>query len=145
MILKHGTTLLVADGSHMMVLQNRGDTVAPDLAVVEHRAIDSEANREILSDAPGVSFSSMGYGHDTHGQTDAHQQREDRFIAEAVSALAKTANGNDGEVIIVAPPTALGVLRAHIKPALKKRVIAEIAKDLTNHPVDEIARLVQEY
>ncbi len=145
MQLKHGTTLLVADGSQMLVLRNTGDTVSPELSVIQHRAVDSLANREILSDAPGVSFSSMGHGHDTHGQNDAHQQMEDRFIAEAVGALAQTAAGTDDDLIIVAPPTALGVLRSQIGPALQKRVIAEIAKDLTNHPVDEIARLLMDY
>jgi protein required for attachment to host cells len=42
----------------------------------------------------------------------------------------------------VAPPHTLAVLRRHYDRTVKQRLIAEIDKDLTKHPVEEITRLV---
>jgi protein required for attachment to host cells len=43
-------------------------------------------------------------------------------------------------LIVVAPPRALADLRKAFHPDLKKRIIAEIDKDLTKHPVDQIEK-----
>jgi protein required for attachment to host cells len=142
MILKNGTILLVADGSRMLLLRNDGDAVYPDLKVIEHRAFDNPANRELLSDAPGVGFASMGPGHNTYDEADPHQQNEDRFAAGAARALAEAAGRNGGDLIVVAPPDTLGVLRRHYDRTVKSRLLTEIAKDLTKHPVPEITRLI---
>ena len=87
----------------------------------------------------------MGEGRDTYEKADPHQENEDRFVAEAADLLTKVVEVERGGVIVVAPPAALGVLRKHYDPALKKRLIGEIAKEFTNHPVDEIARLTMAY
>lgn len=137
-----GTLVLVADGSKMLLLRNDGDAVYPELNVIEHRTIGNPPNREQMSDAPGISFSSMGTERDTYEEADPHQQREDRFAAEAAAALSKTVKVNEGDVIVVAPPDTLGVLRRHYDGATTARLIVEIDKDLTGHPVPEITRLL---
>ena len=43
-------------------------------------------------------------------------------------------------LVIVAPPRALADLRHAIHADVKSRIIAEIGKDLTKHPVDEIEK-----
>ncbi|MGE3691348.1 MAG: host attachment family protein [Novosphingobium sp.] len=145
MKIANGTMLLIADGTRMLLLRNQGDVVYPDLKVVEHRATDNPPNRELLSDSPGVSFASGHQGRDTHKAPDPHQENEDRFAAEAAAALSAIARHNEAGLIVVAPPTTLGVLRKHYGPHVKERLIAEIAKDLVNHPVAEITRLVTGY
>ncbi len=142
MMLKHGTIVMVADGSRMLLLRNDGDTVRADLQVIEHRAFENPPNGKILSDAPGVGYSSMGPGRSTYDEADPHQDNEDRFAADAAGALASVAGRYVGELIVVAPPDTLGVLRRHYDRTVKIRLVAEIAKDLTRHPVPEIARLV---
>lgn len=145
MKLKSGTLVMVADGSRMLLLRNEGDVAKPDLRVIEHRAFQNPSNREILSDAPGVGHASLVPGRATLDEADPHQENEDRFAADAAAALATAAGEHEGEVIIVAPPDTLGVLRRHYGRGVKARLTAEIAKDLTKHPVPEITRLVMAY
>ena len=48
-------------------------------------------------------------------------------------------------LIIVAPPKTLGELRKHYHKEVEGRIEAEIAKDLTGHPVDRIEAVLQNY
>lgn len=142
MKMKTGTIVLVTDGAKMLLLRNEGDAVYPELTVVAHRELVNPPNREQMSDAPGLSFSSMGTGRSAYQEADPHQEREDRFAAESAAALAAAVGENDGDVIVVAPPATLSVLRRHYDRATRARLRAEIDKDLTGHPVSEITRLI---
>ena len=142
MKLKNGAILLVADGSKMLLLRNEGDGKYPDLKVIEHRSFENPPNRELMSDAPGVSHSSIGPGRSAYEQADPHQENEDRFAAGAAKALGQAAKQNAGDLIVVAPPDTLGALRRHYGRSIKERLVAEIDKDLTKHPIEEITRLV---
>ena len=42
------------------------------------------------------------------------------------------------ELITSAPPRTLADLRQAFQADVKKRIVAEVGKDLTNHPVSEI-------
>jgi protein required for attachment to host cells len=44
--------------------------------------------------------------------------------------------------VIVAPPRTLAELRRHYSREVSARIVAEIDKDLTGHPVDEIAAII---
>lgn len=137
-----GAILLIADGAKMLLLKNSGDAVYPILEVIAHRTIDNPPNREQLADAPGLSFSSSGSGRNTMQRSDPHQEREDTFAIEAAAALASVVHEQANDVIVVAPPSTLGVLRLHYDRATQKKLKVEIDKDLTKHPVSEIARLI---
>ncbi len=139
MRLLHDTIILVADGSHMLLLRNHGDARDPDLRVISHRRIDNSPNRELLADAPGVGFSSSYRGRDTFLKSDPHQANEDRFAVEAVATLARVAKFAN-RLVVVAPPRTLGEMRTHYDDAIRKGLVAEIDRDLVKHPVDEIAR-----
>lgn len=142
MILAGGTLVLVADGAKMLLLRNEGDANRPDLKVLVHRTIDNPPNRDQISDAPGVTFSSGGPGHSTYDQGDPHQAREDAFAQEAAAVLAEKAEQGDDRILIIAPPRSLGAMRSHYSAAVKSRLIAEVDKDLTKHPVEHIAELI---
>ena len=43
----------------------------------------------------------------------------------------------------MAPPRTLGELRKHYHKEVDKRLVAEVPKDLTNVPVEEIERILQ--
>ena len=60
---------------------------------------------------------------------------------EDAGVLARAAADDPNlRIVIVLPPKALGHLRAGMSAALQKHVIAEIPKDLTRHPIPDIAR-----
>jgi protein required for attachment to host cells len=44
----------------------------------------------------------------------------------------------------VAPPKTLGVLRQKLHKEVASRVVGEVHKTLTGHPVDQIERIVAE-
>lgn len=140
MRIKTGTIALIADGAKMLLLRNEGDTVDPDFKVIDHETAFTPANRDILTDAPGVTHAGHPGGRSIYGNDDPHRRAEARFAQAAAQVLAKAADTYDSELIVVAPPQSLAVLRHHFGPAVKSRLVAEIDKDLTRHPVAEITR-----
>jgi len=48
------------------------------------------------------------------------------------------------QLVVVAPPEVLGHLRAAFHQEVSRRVIGEIPKDLTSHPIAEVSRLLSE-
>lgn len=145
MTMKKGTIALVADGSRLLLLRNDGDAFKPALHVLDQRAIPSLSNRERSSDAPGVFTAAAGVGRSTYDDHDPHQRAEEEFAAEAASLLSAAAESHRGDLIVIAPPRTLGVIRQHYSDQVKARIVAEIDKDLTKHPTEEIARLMASY
>ena len=65
------------------------------------------------------------------------------FFRSAQEMLKTRALAHEYEsLLIVAPPTTLGELRRHYHSEVERRLIGEIPKDLTNHPVDEIEKII---
>ncbi|API60337.1 hypothetical protein BSL82_14430 [Tardibacter chloracetimidivorans] len=140
-----GTTVLVADGGKMLLLENRGEAFNLRLEVIEQQAQNIPPDRELGTDRPGRSHSSVGPGRSAMQETDFHEQAEDRFIAEVAGFLGDHSRINGNNVVVIAPPRTLGRLRQHYPNGTADRVIAEIPKDLTGHPVNDIARLLSDY
>jgi protein required for attachment to host cells len=135
----HNSFVLVADGRKMLFFRNEGDADFPSLEVV--RVEVQENPKE--SDAPGRTFSSVGSGRSAYQETDFHALEEGRFAAAAAELLNRRAlAGQFEKLFVVAPPRTLGELRKHYHKEVTNRLLAEIPKDLTGHPVDEIARII---
>ena len=152
----HNSCVLVADGRKMLFFRNEGDGEFPNLAVERKRVDDNPADREQGTDQPGRAFASAGsprtggavsagaHNRSAYEETDFHQLEEDRFAAEAADLLNRRALRNDFDsLVVVAPPKTLGELRKHYHKEVEKRLAAEVAKDLTNTPVEEIERILQ--
>jgi protein required for attachment to host cells len=139
------TFVVVADGKKMLFFRNAGDSEFLKLEVERKRETLDEADRDQKTDGPGRTFdASGGAGRSAYEEVDFHQLEEDRFAAETADLLRQRALRNDFEaLIIVAPPRALGELRKHYHKEVEKRLVGEIAKDLTGHPVAEIEKIIQ--
>jgi protein required for attachment to host cells len=139
MLVPHVAFVVVADGRKMLFFRNEGDAAWPNLVVERVREQDNPPDREQSSDAPGSAFSSNGSRRSAYEETDFHQLEEDRFAAATAERLRKRALANDFEkLIVVAPPRTLGELRKHYHRQVSDRLIGELDKDLTGHPVPEI-------
>ena len=148
MRIPHDSYVLVADGAKMLFFRNQGDADKPNLTVVAAEQQPDRYDRDIKTDQagqkPGVP--GAGGGGSTAAETDFHKQAEDRFAAEAADRINRAALANEFErLIIVAPPKTLGELRKHYHKQVESRITAEIAKDLTGHPVDRIEAVLQNY
>lgn len=158
----HNAMVLVADGRKMLFFRNQGDAEFPNLQVELAEAQSNPKDSDQKTDASGRSSSTQtgpgappaavgaapnggGGGaqfapqRGSMGETDYHQQEEDRFAAEAADMLKKRALAHDFEqLIIVAPPKTLGELRKHYHKEVSDRLAGELAKDLTGHTVPDI-------
>jgi protein required for attachment to host cells len=144
MRIAHDALVVVADGRKSLFLRNEGDAEFPHLVVESHSSHDDLPDRELKSDAPTVAVSRVGGRRSTVEETDYHQQAEDRFAADSAALLGRKAqNGGFEQLIIVAPPRTLGELRGHYSKAVSSRIVAEVDKDLVNHPLDRIEALLK--
>jgi protein required for attachment to host cells len=141
----HNGFVVVADGRKMLFFRNEGDAEFPKLQVERKQVQDNPADRDQKTDAPGHTIdASGGAGRSGYEEVDFHQLEEDRFAAETAELLKKRALRNEFEsLIVVAPPRTLGALRKHYHKEVEKRLAAEVAKDLTGHPVAEIEKILQ--
>ena len=148
MRVQHGAFVLVTDGCKALFLRNEGDSEFPDLRLVEKWNQSVPADHELRSGAPGHAFSSHDHGtrRSAYEETDFHDQAEVEFASKAAEYLNDQLRPHAiQELIIVAPPRTLSVLRKHLRREVLDRVTAEIAKDLVKHPIRAIERLLAGY
>jgi len=142
MRIDNGTLILAADGAKMLILRNDGDAKYPVLATVAHAEAENPPSHEQGTDAPGRAFSSVDGRRSAVGETDWHQQAEDQFAGRALAALEDAADAEEGGIVVIAPPRMLGELRRQYSNAIRRRLIAEIDKDVANRTSDDIARAI---
>ena len=139
MPLPNQALVFVTDGRKLLFLRNHGDENQIDLRVEAHDEREDRKDSDIKSDAAGASKQSFGFGRPALGETDFHQQDEDRWVKDAADLLRQRALRNDFEALaIVAPPKALGVLRKALHKEVERRVVATFNKEMTDRPIADI-------
>ncbi|MEX6506268.1 host attachment family protein [Jiella sp. M17.18] len=138
------TWILVADGEKALFLENAGDATLPNFQVRRVEEHDNPPDREQGADRPGrMSDDTTGSHRSAVADTDWHVIEKDRFAKEIADILYKMAHrGRFERIVIVAPPHILGDLRQEIHKEVADKVVGEVAKTLTNHPVDKIETLL---
>ena len=135
--------ILVADGKKLLFLRNHGDAAQLDLRTEAHDERDDRKDRELKSDAPGLSGQSFGFGRPALDEPDYHQQAEDRWAKDTAELLNKRALAGDYEaLVVVAPPKTLGELRKHLHKEVEKRLVATFNKEMTDRPLADIEELL---
>ncbi|HEY6924592.1 MAG TPA: host attachment family protein [Steroidobacteraceae bacterium] len=136
-----GALVFVGDGRKALFLRNKGAPTHVELSVERVLQHEDAPTREQGTDRPGRYQGSDGVSKSAFEEVDWHQLAEDRFAAEIGGALNRLAYENRfHHLILVAPPKVLGAVRTHLNKETSARVVAEVPKDLTSHPVPEIAR-----
>ncbi len=139
--IRHGEWVVVCDGKKALLLQNAGDERFLNLKTREVLDHPDPKTREIGTDEPGRSFSSVGHGRSAMEQADWHTQEEERFLHRLAGHLdAAVKAGQTKSLVIVAPPRALGILRPAYTHDLRKALQAEVDKDFVKMPVHEIEK-----
>ena len=136
------TWILIADGTQARVLENTGP--GKGLASVKGLdwSIEPLQSKDIDTDRPGRGHSSGGSARSAmEPKTDPAQHREAEFMRSVASVLdKKVLEGAFDRLVIAAAPIALGNLRKVLSDHVKKAVVAELDKDLTNLPTPSIDR-----
>ena len=142
MKIAHGTLVMAADGKKALLFRNEGDSKYSVLQTLTQESIANPATHETGSDRPGRSFSSVSRRRSSVGQTDWHRQAEERFARHVAGVLEDAVKDSDADLVIVAPPQFLGSLRDQLGASVKRRLRAEINKDLVHRETDEIAEAI---
>ena len=140
-----GGWVVVADGEKALILGNNGEKFNPSLGVLKkvQRVVDSDG--EQFSDRPGRLSDGPSDHRSSVEQTDLHDRNKQQFARELADLLNSKAAGKQfEELVIVAPSNVLHVLRDGLAGAAAAKVVGEMDKDLTNHPVDKIRDIVLE-
>jgi protein required for attachment to host cells len=97
-------------------------------------------SREINADRPGRAFDSRGAGrHAMEPPTDPHRKVKADFARDVAGVLEHELSVHRyEELVLVAAPQTLGDLRNSLPATVRKKVVAEIDKDLTQVPDHEI-------
>ena len=140
-IIPHNAFVFVGDGSKALFLRNEGDAQVLNLKTERVFTDTNPLTHEQGTDRPGRAFSSVGARRSSISQTDWHKLEEHRFAEQVAAALERIVRERGVEaVVVVAPPRALADLRKAFHSDVKSRIIAEIGKDLTKHPIHEIEK-----
>ena len=143
MTIPKNALVLVVDGRKMLFLRNQGEGDQIQLVTEDHHQREDQKDHELKSDAPGLGAQRGGYGRPAMDETDFHQLEEDRYAADAADQLRVRALAGDFEaLVIVAPPKTLGELRKHLHKEVKRRVVMELAKEMTDRPLPDIAAML---
>ena len=143
MPLANNTLVLVTDGRKTLFFRNEGDVNQIDLRIEAHGEREDLSNGELRTDAPGTVQQSAGYGHSTYEETDFKQLEEDRWAKSAAEEVNRRALANDYEALaIIAPPQTLGEIRKKLHKEAERRVVVEIAKEMTGRTIKDIEALL---
>lgn len=136
-----GAWVVVCDGAKALICRNAGDEVYPNLKVIEHRAIENPPTAAQGTDRPGRAHNSFGAGRSAVGQTDWHDEAEASFLAELAERLDRAVSaGEADQIVLVAAPRALGMIRPVLSTRVAKAIVAERNHDYVNLPIDVIEK-----
>lgn len=142
--LEKDTWVVVTDSEKALFLRNLTDHDDPYLDVFDEEEQENPSDREQSANRPGRMQDTGVQQRSAMDDTDWHELAKERFAADLAEQLYKEAHkGAFKKLILVASPQVLGDLRGELHKEVADRVIAEVPKTLTNHPVDKIEKLVK--
>jgi protein required for attachment to host cells len=138
----HDALIFVGDGRKALFLRNAGDEKFPNLTTEQVFVDENPPTHEQGSDKPGRAFKRAKTNQRSGVETvDWHELGEQRFAQRVAAAMEQLVRERNAPALVVAaPPRTLAELRHAFHADVKRRIIAEIDKDLTKHPVGEIEK-----
>lgn len=121
--------IVVADGSKAVLFRNEG--TGGELSLREEQRLSP---KNLLDDGPSGSRPEEQTLRQTDEATFAKQ------LAEAIYKMKHA--GKFEKLVLVADPQTLGQLRDVMHKTVRDSIVLTLAKELTNHPTDEIADLI---
>lgn len=132
--------ILVANQAEAQIYSS--DQLPGNLLLVEVLANKEGAAHpgDLISDSPGRAFDSTGSGrHAMEPNTGVKEEQRRRFVKEMADRL-QTAHlkGDFAQLVLMAAPAVLGVIRKSLTAGLKRTVIKEIPKDVIGQDIGKI-------
>lgn len=131
--------VLVADSEKALFLVNRGDGQDMNLDVLRKDEQDNPQAQDWAANRPGRFNDGPGAQRSSVDDTDWHELEKERFAKDLADRLYKHAHKGDFDALaIVASRVVLSALRDEMHSEVANKVILDVPKVLTNHPLDEI-------
>ena len=141
--LKHGMWVVVADGEKALFFRNEGDASYPNLSVVKEMRDTSLDELDDDTDQRGRFNNGPSPHKSAMEETDVQRVAKERFADDIAENLYKMAHRGDLDgVVLVAPPLVLGEMRKKLHKEVEQKVVGELPKTLTHHPVSEIEKIL---
>nr|KAJ9617789.1 hypothetical protein H2204_013456 [Knufia peltigerae] len=130
-----GTLIIVADGGSARVFTNVGN---------EHKLTLKQEGELRLQDISEQGVSGQGPSGAVPKDMPVSQLNEATFAKQVAEQLNEDAlNNRYAHLVLIADPTTLGRIRPLLHKETQARLLADIAKDLTNAPLEDIQRTLQ--
>jgi protein required for attachment to host cells len=138
----HDAFVFVGDGRKALFLRNEGDEKYPNLKTERVFEDVNPSTHEQGSERPGRVSKAFDSGQRSAVEpVDWHHIEQHRFARQVAAAMEDIVRTRKvPALIVVAPPRTLADLRTAFHADVRSRIIAEINKDLTGHPVGDIER-----
>lgn len=138
--------IVACDSRKALLLRNRGPVAQPELEVAEH--LEAEDRRAEMFDADRPGRRADGGAHAASGGPRSAMETRDVGELLAVSFAETLVDHLAGlhhrspltGIILVAPPSFLGLLRRELKDELGGIPISEVHKHLSDLPVAELQK-----
>lgn len=142
--LTNGTWVLIADGEKALFLVNHGDQDLLDLRIHDEEKQENPSDREQSGQPPRTPASERRLGRSAYEDTDWHQLAKERFADHLAEMLYERAHkGRFDRIVLIAAPKVLAELRDKMHKEVASRVVGEVPKTLTNHPLDQIEKVLR--
>ena len=138
----HNAIVFVGDGQKALFLRNKGDEKFPNLTTMQVFTDDNPPTHEQGTDRPGRAFKRAATNlRSGVANTDWHELEKHRFADHVAGVLEQLVRSEKiKDLVIVAPPRTLAELRHVFHDDVRRRIVAEVDKDLTNHPIWDIEK-----
>ena len=136
----------LADNTHARIFT--AETPLSALAEIEDLVHEEGRlhDRELTTDLPGKIKSADGGGHAFEQPTDPKKHEADGFANRIAKHLAAAHNANKfQQLLIIAEPTSLGVIRKHLPEHVRRLVCFELDKNIADKNAAEIRKHLPTY
>jgi len=145
MDIAHGAHILVCDGAKALLFYNQGDMEYPYFQTVWEKGQDNPATSEQGADRPGRR-SDGAHHKSAMSENDIHDEREAEFARSLVDRVqTDIAAGTIKQLVVVAAPRMLGVLRGLYTGQVEQHLGAEVDKDLVHQDSRSIENILKAY
>jgi protein required for attachment to host cells len=138
--------IVIADGEHVRFVQPDADNALRTIGSFDSASAHLRS-RDIGSDRPGRALESGASARHAVGQRhDLHAMEKEKFV-RMVGEQVNAASERDefDELLLVAPPRALGELRDALDAATQTKLVGSLEKDLVKTPDSELWPHVREW
>ena len=138
--------IVIADGEHVRFVQPDAANTLRTIGSFDS-ATAHLRSRDMGSDRPGRAFESGVSARHAVGQRhDLHAMEKEKFVRLVGEQINAAAGQNEfDELLLVAPPRALGELRDALDAAAQAKLVGMLEKDLVKTPDFELWPHVREW